>query len=477
MAKLTVPADDNHPLKDYINPLFTENNWAGDQPGTAAAINYNIDSSDTVFVDAVHTALQAWSNVANISFTENPAEEGITFRLTDQYPVIPGSLGGTTKSYTWDHFIIYEAQVGLSSDFFTSSDFQSGQRGYHTLLHEIGHALGFAHPNIQYDNTSSINNGGSPYADAYPSSLQNYDYSIMNIPNPSFGPVTAQYGYASTPQFADIAAIQYLYGANHSYNAGDDTYDFATPQVMTLWDGGGNDTIDASAQNAGVRINLNEAAGDAHSTIGGSAFWIAHGANIENANGGAGTDTLIGNALNNTLRGLGANDDISGNAGHDWINGNQGNDTLTGGIGSDTLRGGQDQDTLTGNQGWDFANGNKGNDTVAGENGNDTLHGGQNEDILQGGDGNDLLFGDLGHDTLTGGSGADSFIFNALTSGIDTITDFQPGIDTLELRNSSYTSPSEVIAAFTGNTLDLLGGNTITLANGVVLTEGDVVLV
>ncbi|OZO45637.1 hypothetical protein CGU37_28395, partial [Pseudomonas fluorescens] len=56
-------------------------------------------------------------------------------------------------------------------------------------------------------------------------------------------------------------------------------------------------------------------------------FAIAHGADIENATGGAQEDLLIGNELNNTL---------TGNAGNDVMIGGGGNDRLEGGEGCDT---------------------------------------------------------------------------------------------------------------------------------------------
>ncbi|MEM9273742.1 MAG: cadherin domain-containing protein [Cyanobacteria bacterium P01_F01_bin.143] len=59
-------------------------------------------------------------------------------------------------------------------------------------------------------------------------------------------------------------------------------------------------------------------------------------------------------------------------------------------------------------------------------NGNDgTLVDGQGDHIVinpQGGD--DTLEGGLGNDSLTGNNGADTFVFNSLSEGIDTITDF-----------------------------------------------------
>ena len=47
--------------------------------------------------------------------------------------------------------------------------------------------------------------------------------------------------------------------------------------------------------------------------------------------------------------------------------------------------------------------------------------------MIQGDSGNDQIFGGNGNDILTGGAGRDHFNCGA---GPDTITDFQPGVDT-----------------------------------------------
>jgi predicted extracellular nuclease len=54
-------------------------------------------------------------------------------------------------------------------------------------------------------------------------------------------------------------------------------------------------------------------------------------------------------------------------------------------------------------------------------------------DTLVGTSGDDVLTGGIGNDTLTGGAGADQFVFTSLRDGVDTITDFEPGIDRIVL--------------------------------------------
>ncbi|MGB4064150.1 MAG: ExeM/NucH family extracellular endonuclease [Azonexus sp.] len=54
-------------------------------------------------------------------------------------------------------------------------------------------------------------------------------------------------------------------------------------------------------------------------------------------------------------------------------------------------------------------------------------------DTLTGTAGDDVITGGIGADSLTGGTGADQFVFTSLRDGVDTITDFQPGIDRIVL--------------------------------------------
>lgn len=91
-------------------------------------------------------------------------------------------------------------------------------------------------------------------------------------------------------------------------------------------------------------------------------------------------------------------------------------------------------DVLRGGGGDDYINGGDGDDTLYGDAGNDHLVGAGGNDTLIGGDGNDLLEGGSGDDLLIGGSGADTFKFNAITDGKDTIGDFSVGQgDTIDL--------------------------------------------
>jgi hypothetical protein len=116
-------------------------------------------------------------------------------------------------------------------------------------------------------------------------------------------------------------------------------------------------------------------------------------------------------------------DVIDGTPDRDRINGSDGNDILNGNDGNDKLLGGKGRDRLIGGDGNDTLNGGDGNDTLLGEKGRDRLFGGKGNDVLDGG---------IGNDKLVGGSDRDIFVI-ARTTGVDTIVDFEDGIDRIGL--------------------------------------------
>lgn len=88
------------------------------------------------------------------------------------------------------------------------------------------------------------------------------------------------------------------------------------------------------------------------------------------------------------------------------------------------------------------------------------VHGGRGNDSVLGGDGDDTVFGDAGDDTLTGGSGKDIFRFEYFASqgplrtaeevganplGVDTITDFNPAEDKIQLDKRIFASLGDTV--------------------------------
>jgi Ca2+-binding RTX toxin-like protein len=119
-----------------------------------------------------------------------------------------------------------------------------------------------------------------------------------------------------------------------------------------------------------------------------------------------------------------------------------------------------------GNNGNNVLNGGAGNDRIDGRGGHDRIDGGLGDDIMFGGAGNDVLISNAGNDIMTGGSGADTFVLGPRTSGTITITDFQNGVDHIDLRALGFDANGEspdwygfLIAQGSDTVLDFYGAN------------------
>lgn len=347
-------------------------------------------------------------------------------------------------------------------------DLERGGYGYVTVVHELLHGLGMAHPHDD-GGTSTVMLGVTQAFDDY----GNYDLNqgVFTVMTYNSGYVTSDtgnspanleggdFGFEGSAMALDIAYLQYVYGANTDHASDNTVYELAQSNSVgtyweAIWDTGGTDEIRHTGS-GNATIDLREATlkyenggGGFVSAVNGVAggYTIANGVVIENATGGSGNDKITGNTADNFLLGGGGKDDISGNKGADKIRGNGGNDDLSGNSGSDHIRGGMGQDLLKGGRGADVLIGGAGVDTMKGGNGSDILQGNRGDDILNGGWGrdtllggtkNDVLNGAGGRDILTGGSGADSFVFTSLShsrdTNVDTITDFKRGADEIDL--------------------------------------------
>jgi Ca2+-binding RTX toxin-like protein len=270
----------------------------------------------------------------------------------------------------------------------------------------------------------------------------------------------------------DIAAIQSLYGVNNQWQTGNNTYSWAAGQSVfeTIWDAGGNDTIDASNQAAAVRINLNEGAfskiGQAFLnvntlTLFNEGLAIAYGAKIENAVGSAYDDTLIGNELGNVLNGLGGADTLDGGAGNDSYYIDSLSDTIIERDASLT----QIDSVLSAvsyTLGANFENLKligSGNLNATGNALNNRITGNAEANIIDGGS---------GVDTLTGGAGGDTYLVDNVGDVINEASTVADEIDTVvssvawrlgnNLENLTLTGDANVNAA--GNELsNVLTGN------------------
>ena len=373
--------------------------------------------------------LQLWDDLIAVTFqpATSASEADITFGFVQMSPAAGAHAyypqeedlnetygfveAGKVSGDVWANYL-YQGS-------FSGANAQIGAYGWQAITHEIGHSLGLAHagdynasttpPPITYQNHAYF------YQDSQQYTIMSYfDGRVTGQAAVKWTATGGTFQYIQTPAVHDILAVQNVYGADYTTRAGDTVYGFHstagnavfdfstnTAPIVTIWDGGGNDTLDLSGFNANNVIDINEGAfssagfminADYKAALIAARGWteadfaafyarnglgpdgrpvdniaIAYDAKIENAIGGSGNDQITGNALQNLLVG------------------NDGNDVIAAGNEKDTLLGGN------------------GADTLKGENGNDILNGGAGNDLLIGGNGKDVfVFADTGTDTIQG---------------------------------------------------------------------------
>jgi serralysin len=357
-----------------------------------------------------------------------------------------------------------------------------GSYAFESILHEIGHAVGLKHGQ-EDDGLHGV----------LPAGHDSTEWSVMTYHSYLGGPLayTISEGSGNQTYMADdIAALQYMYGANFTTNAGNTTYSWspttgamyingvsqgassANKIYAAIWDGGGTDTYDLSNYKTNLTVDLRPGFWSTFSTaqvadLDSSApgHHLAHG-NVDNANlynndprslienavGGSGNDTLIGNQAANSLNGGAGNDTLAGNQGNDVLEGGAGNDNLNSNDGSDNVSyahataavmvslavqgsaqntRGAGTDTLFN---FEYLTGSAFNDTLTGNTAGNVLSGLDGNDVLNGAQGADALFGNGGADVLYGGLNNDLLYGNLgadsfvfdASFGKDTIADFAP---------------------------------------------------
>jgi RTX calcium-binding nonapeptide repeat (4 copies) len=102
-----------------------------------------------------------------------------------------------------------------------------------------------------------------------------------------------------------------------------DDYWTAGPGKDTFTGGDGSDRADYGARTAAVTITLDGQGDDGEAGEGDNVA-----ADVENAFGGSGNDTIVGTADGNELRGGAGNDTIVAGASQDRVEGNEGDDTI-----------------------------------------------------------------------------------------------------------------------------------------------------
>lgn len=285
----------------------------------------------------VREMLEEISTFANITFTEVPADSRSPFGYSGGDLRFGGMFIEDTDYAAFAYLPSDPITNALGGDvwvnYWATSGFEQGGFGYVALMHEIGHALGLKHP---HEAPATL-----------PELTDNAWNTVMT--------------YVFDRQWArdygtyDILSLQRLYGRNTSFNSGDDVYRFApdpaAPNFLSIWDTGGNDTLDLSSYNRFMQVDLRSGA---KSQVFANGFFrdqlsgaplnseninIAFGTDMENVIAGSRNDRLIGNNLANVIEGRAGNDTIRGMGANDLLKGGAGDDTYLWelGDGDDTI--------------------------------------------------------------------------------------------------------------------------------------------
>ena len=331
----TDPSQDNSPstVGDdiVITYSFVEDSSSKMNPNDGSSGGPNqptVWELNTAQKESVRESLQAWSDVADITFVEiqESANSDVVGTMRFGFTTYKGTMEGvagwaTAPGPTFSSGDVWLATTNDSAGVTGRADnnaFQKGvSQGFLTLLHEIGHGLGFG--SIRLKNHYSM----IPF--------DNQKYSVMSYTTDDqvwFG--NGGYAISNTPMIMDIAAIQWLYGEQET-NEGDtiyglDYFDPVKPFALAIHDSGGTDTIDLSTFTEGCTISLVPGTNSTVTCTGWDIgqltnnLGIAASTTIENLNAGSGDDVIVGNDAANVL------------------NGGAGNDSLTGGLGADNFQ-------------------------------------------------------------------------------------------------------------------------------------------
>ena len=422
---------------------------------------------------AARIAMANWDDIIAPEYQEVQPGPGVSSWAKNEADIwLANTFTGPAQAWAYypgsgQPFKRVSSDVWIADPRFNTSNAQldPGFYGLQTLNHELGHAIGLSHPG-DYNFGDDNDGDGVPDPITYEGDAfyaqDSHQYTIMSyfdsfeLGNNQVDFNFMRFVYPSTPMVHDVWVAQYKYGVETSTRTGDTTYGFHSTSdltndamkfdagematIFTIWDAGGEDTLDLSGYYTPSIIDLREGA---YTSAGG---WGSYSAAL------AGTDPslltkddylAIVNAYN-AGEGFGAR-----TAAYDLYFG--GRAGANEGIPWSTIMG---------------------NDYLM-ENNIGIAYGAIVENAI-GGYGNDRINGNQANNEFTGGAGADTFViadYSGVVSrptgdvtiddeSVDTIMDFQTGVDKIDLTelNVSWADLSVV-----GNTWTVeLGANDLS---------------